>query len=42
MPLVEHKGWIANEDADEMVDNKPEYEHEEESDDEEDELNFGF
>ena len=38
----EHKGWIANEDADEMVDNKPEYEHEEESDDEEDELNFGF
>ena len=31
----EHKGWIMNEDADEMVDNKPEYEHEEESDGEE-------
>jgi hypothetical protein len=31
----EHKGWIMNEDADEMVDNKPEYEHEEGSDGEE-------
>ena len=42
----EMKGWILNEDADELVDNKPEYEHEESDEDEdedEDEINLmGF
>ena len=44
----EHKGWIANEDADEMVDNKPTYEHEEEDNEEDWEsmcdggVNIGF
>ena len=44
----DHKGWIANDDADELVDNRSDatYDHEEDNDEEEDqsygEMNFGF